>query len=129
MYRIRSRRQNVEHLHQCIIFDWALRKRKQYPMLDFMSASQSGHKRNVVDASMAKRSGLKAGIPDIFLPYPSKGYHGLFIELKRPEKSKAKISEAQKITIDYLNNHGYLAVVCYGSDEAIEAIKNYLNME
>lgn len=30
-----------------------------------------------------KRLGMRKGFPDLFIPQSKKGYHGLFIELKR----------------------------------------------
>ena len=80
-----------------------------------------------------KKQGLTKGIPDIFLPVPialdNHGfdmYYGLFIELKRADKSKSIISPEQKIILAALNNQGYKAVVCYGHKEVINAIKEYL---
>ena len=70
-----------------------------------------------------KKTGLKNGIPDLFVPMPNNNYHGLFIELK---SASGKLSDNQKIWIDKLNINGYKAVVCYSLDDAIEKIKLYL---
>ena len=48
--------------------------------------------------------------------------------MKRKDKSKARVSPAQKEWIEKLNSVGYRAVVCYGADEAIREIKNYLEI-
>lgn len=58
------------------------------------------------------------------LAYPSNGYHGLFIELKR--RDGGKVSPAQQEWINRLNKARYLAVVCHGAKEAVEIIKRYL---
>lgn len=67
-------------------------------------------------------------------------YNGLFIELKAQEhnrivlkgakagkvvKTKGKLSDEQKVVIDKLNEMGYKAVCCFGSDEAIAIIDDY----
>ena len=69
------------------------------------------------------RMGLRRGFPDLFIPAARKGFHGLFIELKRVKGGH--MTEHQQKWIDYLNRHGYRAVVCYGADEAIGEIKSY----
>lgn len=75
----------------------------------------------------SKQEGLRAGVPDLMIPIPISKYHGLFIELKRRDKNKSKVSENQKKWINDLNNLGYLALVCYGANEAIKSIEDYLN--
>ena len=59
----------------------------------------------------------------MFVALPNKKYHGLFIEMKY---GKNKPTENQKKWIDYLNGVGYLACVCYGADEAIKLINEYI---
>ena len=85
-----------------------------------------------------KRMGANSGCPDLMLFSPNKNYHGLFIELKTPEKKdcfgkvyqkKGVVKKHQQEYIDKLNNAGYLAVVCYGADSAIEIINSYLTNE
>lgn len=122
--------QFIEYSEQVKIFEWAFYKQKALPPLKFLFASQAGEKfKSQTQAYRAKLAGLRAGVPDIFLPYPCGGFCGLFIELKRPYKkgaSKPKISEAQLEFLDYLNKVGYLARVCYGAEEAIDLIENYI---
>lgn len=71
-----------------------------------------------------KKEGMRSGVPDLILALPRGGYHGLFIEMKRLKGGT--ISEPQKKYMETLNEHGYLAVVCRGSDSAIGEIKEYL---
>lgn len=86
-------------------------------------AIPNGGKRNYKEAYFLKKSGVSAGVPDLFVAYPNRKYHGLFIEMKY---GKNKPTENQKKWIDYLNNAGYLACVCYGANEAIKLIDNYM---
>ena len=70
-----------------------------------------------------RQLGVKKGVPDLFYPVPSCGYHGLFIEMKA---KGGRVSPEQERWIQALNNFGYLAVVCYGWKEAVDCIEKYL---
>ena len=70
-----------------------------------------------------RQLGVKSGVPDLMLPIPSKGYHGLFIEMKT---RNGKTSENQDRWLNALNNFGYLAVVCHGWEEARDCLLKYL---
>ena len=72
-----------------------------------------------------RQMGVKSGVPDLMLPVPSKGYHGLFIEMKT---KNGRTSAAQRAWIDALNTFGYLAIVAHGWEEAKCTILNYLNL-
>lgn len=80
-------------------------------------------KRTLANGRQLARMGLRRGFPDLLIPAARKGYHGMFIELKRDTKRKP--TEAQRAWIDYLNRQGYYAVVCYGADDAIKHIADY----
>lgn len=80
-------------------------------------------KRTLANGRQLARMGLRRGFPDLFIPIAKKGYHGMFIELKRDIKCKP--TEYQKQWIDYLNRQGYYAVICYGADDAIKQIGEY----
>lgn len=84
----------------------------------------NGGKRNIKTAADLKAEGVKAGVPDISLPYPTSRHHGLYIEMKR-EKG-GRVSDKQKEWLEYLNSVGYLAVVCKGFEEAKDCILQYL---
>lgn len=113
-----------EHAEQVVIFKWARLSENKYPFLKYMYSTLNGVRLNMGQARRAKASGNKRGVPDIVLPYPSDGYHGLYIELKIPGNYPSK---EQKEYIAYLNRVGYFAVACYGADDAIQTINNYIN--
>src|SRR5690606_17520809 len=50
--------------------------------------SPNGGHRDIREAAKFKRLGTSAGFPDLELPYARKGYHGLYIELKRVKGGK-----------------------------------------
>jgi len=62
----------------------------------------------------------------VFLPYPSGGYHGLYIEFKY---GKNKLTSEQREFLEYANNHGYQTGVAYSADDGIEILKSYLEKE
>ena len=76
---------------------------------------------------MAKYQGMVNGVPDIQLAWPRLGYYGLFIEMKRTEEAgDSKVSEDQANMLEALNRAGYKAVVCYGCDEAMDVLRDYM---
>jgi hypothetical protein len=95
------------------------------------TASANGGSRNLIEAAKFKRMGVSPGFPDIFIPIPifpyrvdEKGYHGLFIELKR--KSGGKLSDYQIDWLEFLRQQGYWADCCAGFDEAKDVVLRYL---
>lgn len=117
----------TELQEQIAVFNWVNLMTRKYPMLKYMNASLNGVRLTIGQATLAKKSGMVKGYPDIFLPVRNETYNGLFIELKRVKNGV--VSPEQKDFISFLNSQGYLAVVCKGSQEAIEAIQTYLNLD
>lgn len=123
----------IEADEQAALFRWAEAFKDDYPGLELLNGSLNGVKLFVGQAVKAKKAGMKKGFPDISLPVPRGGYHGLFIELKikayRNIKGKMvhpKVSGEQLWWLDQLKEMGYRAVVCYGFDEAKVEIVGYL---
>lgn len=80
-------------------------------------------KRSAVAGGILKRAGMQSGFPDLFIPKASKGYHGLFIEMK---VGKNKPTERQNEWLKTLSEEGYAVCVRYGSADAIATIERYL---
>ena len=116
----------TEEQEQAAIFQWAALMQGQYPELRLLHHIPNGGQRNKATAARLKAQGVKPGVPDIFLPVSRRGYHGLYIELKR--KKGGQLSEHQKEWLDALFSEGYLAVRCDGADEAIGIIADYLKI-
>ena len=72
-----------------------------------------------------KRTGLKAGIPDIFLPVGRGSYHGLFIEMK---SEKGVVQANQLDWHSKLKEQGYQVSICRGFEQAVDTIEKYLDM-
>jgi hypothetical protein len=87
-------------------------------------AIPNGGWRSMLEAVRMKRTGTKAGIPDVCIPLAKEPYHGLYIELK-PLKG-GRVSDNQKYWLDLLNRNGYFATIAHGADEAIGIVLNYM---
>lgn len=110
---------------QQALFTWAALQTRVYPELELMFAIPNGGLRHKKTAHTLKAEGVKAGVPDIFLPAPHAGYNGMFIEMKR--QSGGKLSDAQKILIKRLEMQGYFCVVAKGWEEAAQELRKYLS--
>jgi hypothetical protein len=96
----------------------------QYPHLKRVTFGiMNGGKRTPAQGKHLRELGMTAGIPDIFMSVPSQGYHGLYIEVKRPG---GILSAVQQEAIRNLTNQGYKCIVPESVTEAIDAVKEYL---
>jgi len=118
----------TEHQEQCALFEWAALAEAQHPELAMLFAVPNGGARHPAVAAQLKAEGVKAGVPDIFLAVARGRWHGLFVELKRADRSNHATS-AQRAWIEMLRRYGYSAVVAYGCVEAQQAIMSYLAQE
>jgi len=122
----------TEDEHQEKIFEWVESNLSTYPELEFMYANMNGARRSKRYTAKLKRRGMRAGVPDIFLPVARYNFHGLYIELKRPKTTshaKGILSPKQKRWKGFLTTQNYAHIVCYGYKHAIETIKYYLDQE
>ena len=115
----------TEHDEQAVVIEWARFLEGMYLQLKNLFAIPNAGKRSVGAGRYMVAEGLKTGVPDLFLAWPTGGKAGLFIEMKA---GSGKLSVDQGDWIWRLKNAGYAAAVCYSADEAISAIKEYLNI-
>lgn len=87
-------------------------------------AIPNGGQRNLIVATKLKAEGIRAGVPDLFLAIPKKGFNGLFIEMKKTKGGR--VSDNQKSMLSILTDNGYLTRVCHGFNEARITIEQYL---
>lgn len=119
-----------EEAEQAAVVRWAAFNEVRLPELAWLLHIPNGGARNAATGAMLKRTGVRAGVPDLLLPCPrvraeGGSWHGLFVEMKRADHSNSP-SHEQKRWLDYLRRAGYMVVVAYGAEQAIEAIKTYL---
>lgn len=111
-----------EDQHQQAYTDWAWYNRNLYPELDLYHHIPNGGRRDKKTAARLKAQGVKAGVPDIFIPAPADGYHGLYIELKVDGNYA---DEEQNNFLDAVTKHGYFACIAYGWRAAAMATEIY----
>lgn len=108
---------------QIAVLEWS----KYNPVLrDHLISIANQRQTNVIHGAKLKRMGVRAGVSDLFLPYPIDKYHGLWIELKVGEK---KLSKAKKEQVEWLNKMrkaGYAAFITFGFEETIYLLDCYL---
>lgn len=115
----------TEAQEQTALFRWAEIVGKTHPELRLLYHCPNGGSRNAIEAARFKAQGVKAGVPDIFLPCARSGFHGLYIELKR--RKGGRVSEEQRAMIKALTAQGYRAEVCKGWEDAARIITEYLS--
>lgn len=107
----------------------------QYPDVMFLSDFAAGIK---LSHGMANRQSMQKSnhaFPDIHILEPRKGYHGLFIEVKKDDsifyKGTREIKPVQHVLDQFecmyqLNQKGYRAEFGCGFDECKKLIDDYL---
>ena len=117
---------HIESAYQTQVVEWSRWAYKanpsRYPMLNMLHCSLNGVKLSGTQAKVAKGQGMLSGVPDLFLPVPKNGYHGLFIEMK---SEKGRVTENQHWFLTNADSVGYKTVICYSAKEAISAIEAY----
>lgn len=117
----------TESEEQQLLFEWAWIQKCKYRLLKLLFHIPNEGKRSAATGARMKAEGMRSGVPDLFLPVARKGYHGMFIELKR--RRGGVVSKDQQQWIDDLREQGYHAIVCRGFDEAKEQLTEYLKPE
>lgn len=86
-------------------------------------AIPNGGSRNPIEAANLKRQGVKAGVSDVIILIPKKGFASLCIEFKT---ATGKQSEEQKEFQRQVEACGSKYVIVRSVAEAIETLKEYL---
>jgi len=113
----------TEHAHQCALMCWAANNFETWPKLKKLFAIPNGGERNPIVASRLKAAGVKSGVPDLMLPVARHGFHGLFIEMKKP---KGTIGPNQPAWEQALKEEGYAHLYAYGWEQAASALQWWL---
>lgn len=117
-----------EHDEQVMLIQTCETLYARLPELRLLFAIPNGGQRSKAVAGKLKAEGVRAGVPDLFLPVARRGHHGMFIEMKRADGSNHATPE-QAAWLSCLRAQGYHCVVAYGATQAIEEILSYLEMK
>lgn len=122
----------TEHAEQSAVISWARMSAGRYPCLRWLHAIPNGGARAeskrlaAIRGAQLKAEGVTKGVSDLFLPFASRGYHGLYIEMKRPGALR-ELRPEQKEFLAYCESAGYLAQAFDSAEDAIAAIQDYCN--
>lgn len=83
----------------------------------------NGGKRDRITAVIMTKEGIVAGVSDLLFLYPSRGYHGLCIEMKTKEGVQ---SEHQKEWQAAVEQQGYKYVICRNFPQFYNLIRFWL---
>lgn len=103
-----------------------------HPLLHrFYCKNTNEGKRTKIQGYNLKLLGLRPGLPDLFIYYPTKTYHGLWLDTKRakkytPSEMKQASWVAQLEFFDIVKSVGYEAKFCYGWEDGKQIIEHYL---
>ena len=120
-YAIRS-----EDTEQINVIAWARWNERLHPELRMLYHIPNGGSRNKAEAVKLKQMGVLAGVPDLHLPVPKGIYNGLYIEMKYAD---GRIEKAQREFLKAAAGHGYYCAVCYGTEEAINILHEYISLQ
>ena len=120
-YAIRS-----EDTEQINVIAWARWNERLHPELRMLYHIPNGGSRNKAEAVKLKQMGVLAGVPDLHLPVPKGIYNGLYIEMKYADR---RIEKAQREFLKAAAGHGYYCAVCYGTEEAINILHEYISLQ
>lgn len=113
-----------EHQIQASVIDWAW-NRSGIPVLKRLYSIRNGFKGNAAVFGKAKREGLNSGVPDLHLPCSRRGFHGLWIEMKRPGET---LSDPQEDWEGFLLTENFCHQVCCEAEHAIEWLLWYVDL-
>lgn len=114
-----------EETEQIELMQWAQRAQDRYPELMLLHHIPNGGSRNKAEAVKLKQMGVKSGVSDLSLPYPSGCYHGMYIELKYGNNT---LTREQLKFLTNMKDLSYFVCVCYSFSTAREIIEKYLNL-
>jgi hypothetical protein len=126
----------TEHGHQAAIFCYFQINAAKYPLTKWLFSSANGFFSTSGQKGKEKAAGLKNGVPDICLPIVIQRigngilYCGLYIELKIPKRRTEKnggVADDQREWLTFLTSQGYAVKVCYGWEDAVKTIVEYLS--
>ena len=130
----------LEHDEQVAVINWlkteneeaALRKKLNLPPLLYSAIANGHYQQSIKQRNKLKAEGMNSGVPDLLVIVPQErsklGFRLMvWIEMKRREGASVSASQHEWIeAINALDGGNVGAFVCYGSDEAIDVLKDFI---
>lgn len=114
-------KRHTESNEQIAAMDWL---RAQHPNIALHTLHIGNERKASYYAGyIMKRMGVLKGASDLFMAWPCGGFHGLFIEVK---SKIGRPSAEQKAFLQRMREVGYRAEICYGAEEVINTMKEYI---
>jgi len=119
---------DYEHQEQVAFFEHIEKKfLKKHPFLDkLLFAVPNGGGRTKAQGGKLKAEGVRSGVSDIVLLYPSREFHYLTIEMKFGTNKQSKEQVHFENRVDAA---GGLYQVCYSCVDALKVLSWYLKQE
>lgn len=116
-----------EARHQQAVIKWSQQPtiRERWPELALLHHIKNETAEGAARVASDKAMGVKRGVPDLCLPVPRGGFHGLYIEMKN---ENGRTSAAQEWWGKQLSAQGYFWGVCRGWKNAVTVLEWYLSM-
>lgn len=122
-----------EDVEQMALMRWTVWKADvfggDWELLRLLYHIPNGGARSRAEGGIFKAMGVKAGVPDLFLPVQrleggsSRMLAGLYIEMKA---EGGRLRPNQREWLEELRAQGYACAVCHGAEEAEQAIEQYM---
>lgn len=117
-----------EYVEQVALVAWV---KHHHQLKRYILKNDNEGKRTTAQGNQAKRLGLRPGASDLFIAWPTRTFHGLWLEVKR--NKKYSLSErstetwlAQESFIEDMKSVGFDGHFCYGWMDGKRIIENYL---
>lgn len=108
-----------EQEHLCLM-DWI----NLHPLLREITIHIPNEgKRSFYIGKKLVKMGLRAGVSDLFIPYPNNGYHGLWLEVKC---KNGHLTFAQIEWLSKMRKLGYAAETGFGFEACRAIIEDYM---
>jgi len=122
--KIKKVRRQPELEEQAALIEWADKTVIDGIRIgDYLIHIPNEGRRGPKAAKDAKRLGLRAGVPDLFLALPRGDHAGLWIEMKAAGGVETGVQNDWR---NKLCSAGYKSSVCFGYDMAVRCITDYL---
>jgi hypothetical protein len=99
---------------------------RRFPEVRLLHSIPNGDWRGPRVAQKLKAEGVLPGMPDLCLPVPRGGYHGMYLELKH---GRGLVRPSQWSIMLELHAHGYFVRLTNHMQTALELLEGYLSDE